>query len=238
MRMALALSINVACTPVPDKPPSGTAGSATRAVALQRTLAEEPSRSCGAVGPVACEVAPSAVSDICSRQAACVIARVEGGKLLNGMQVACERAPTGSAQTLARREPAPGGSGVIGTAALDMIAGPEMMAAFGGSYLVAELPEGYCLVDVALDWTQRHGSFETDFRTRWEAHDGRFRFHVDAHRVMHEPLDREDQESTSDGSGEHCVRSVYEVSGGRFTRVRRESQRGPCAAAPSGAAAP
>jgi hypothetical protein len=108
-----------------------------------------------------------------------------------------------------------------------LIASTEFMVRFGASYLVAEYPEGTCLVDVLLDWDQRRSGFDTDFKTRWETTPSGLRLHVLAHRVMHDELD-EGSKPGADVTGNQCERYVYEVRDGKFQRISHDSRVGPC----------
>ena len=156
--------------------------------------------------------------------------------LLDDLNIECELpSSSGGVETaFTFRAPAPTLSGLRATSMLQMVAGPEMMIMFGGTYLVAEFAEGSCLVDTLLDWERRVGYFDTDFQTRWEPAPGGFRLYVDVHRVSHEPIDRDvEEEDMSDVTSDACDRSVYQVVDGRFTRVSRESAPGTCERSPT-----
>lgn len=187
-----------------------------------------PFASCAGIGPAACDVPPAPLTQLCS-QSACIIQRAPDN-LLEGMNVDCDRPRLSDPveASFVSRSAAPAGAGVTQIAMVELVAGPESRVAFDASYLVAELGTGWCLVDVVLGWNQRHGYVDSDFSTRWEPGANGPRLHLRAHRVMHEPLDREADEGTSDVSYEHCDRYVYELSSGRFVRVSSETREGAC----------
>ena len=141
----------------------------------------------------------------------------------------CQRPAASAADAFAFQAPAPEGTGVAAMAAANLLASEDMRAMFGASYLVARLESGWCLVDNVLEWELHRSYFETDFVMRWEPAPGGFRLFVQAHRIGHESLDKEELASgESDVTSEVCNRFVYDVSGGRFTRVSDSSSPGGC----------
>lgn len=177
---------------------------------------------------MACDTAPAPMTHLCA-QSECLIERVPE-RLLEGMQVDCDRRRLSDPieTSFVSRVPAPPDSGALQIAMVEMVAGPETRIALDSSYLVAQYPEGWCLVDVVLDWNQRPGYVENDFHIRWEPRADGARLHLQAHRVLHEPLDQAAEEGASDVSYEHCDRYVYDVSQGRFTRADQEKKEGAC----------
>ena len=94
---------------------------------------------------------------------------------------------------------------------------------FDASYLIAELPEGSCLVDFVHDWEMSRLVYETSVHTYWETTRDGFRLHLEADRVLHDRLD--------EGQGpyeHHCELLSYQVSKGRFTLLDRQSAPGYC----------
>ena len=180
---------------------------------------------------MACDLPPAPRADVCARAGPCVRAHPPDADLLEDSSIECELpSSSGTIETaFTSRAKAPEGSGLTATSMLHLVAGPEMTILFGATYLVADFPEGSCLVDTVLDWERRVGYFDTDFQTRWEAAPGGFRFYVDGHRVTHEPVDRDaEEEDMSDVTSDYCDRTVYEVVNGRFTRLTHKSAPGTC----------
>jgi hypothetical protein len=117
-----------------------------------------------------------------------------------------------------------------------------------GWFLVAERPDGYCLIDSPLkpDW-QHGGWFEADFKTRWDDSRTPARLYLEAHQILHEELDEAEHEdferqwaagtstidpAKADYAGEQCMRFSYDVSEGKFTRLTAEYTEGACEPAP------
>jgi hypothetical protein len=124
---------------------------------------------------------------------------------------------------------APSRSGVQATAMVHLRATAEMVTSFGATYLAAELPGGWCLVDVVLGWDNYRAYFDTDFQLRWRETAAPPELDIQAHRVAHESLDAEESAAgVSDVTHEHCERITYRVVGGAFERMKHESSQGAC----------
>lgn len=98
------------------------------------------------------------------------------------------------------------------------------MIHFGASYLVAERGDGVCLVDIVHEWAARPSYVETALVASWEDTASGRRVRLASERVMHEPLDSSEVEGgVSDVRSDVCVRAVYELDAGGFTRVERDA---------------
>jgi hypothetical protein len=125
-------------------------------------------------------------------------------------------------------QPAPAAARVRATSIVNLIASEDTILRHGAAYLVAQLPEGLCLVDEVLSWNKSYSSMQ--FATHWSSTDERL--HVQAHRTVYMILDQEELSSgESNVESEECVRLEYQVVGARFTRVGERSTPGACDAA-------
>jgi hypothetical protein len=181
---------------------------------------------------MACELAPSAHSELCASNGACIAQQVSPPSHFEGLTFACdpEDAPGSRTGPFTPSEPAPRETGIAALELVNVIAQNEVgMIQLGASYLVADLPEGACLVDVVHDWDPRPSYVETDIQTRWEPSAAGFRLGVRSRRIEHEPLDEsESAKGVSDVRSDACVSLAYEFTGEHFERVDRRSSKGPC----------
>jgi len=112
---------------------------------------------------------------------------------------------------------------------INMVALSGMTIQFTAAYLVAELPQGACLVDVVHDWDMSPSYAETALETRWESTPSGARLQVQSRRIIHEPLDDEElDQGVSDVFSDYCERLSYDVVGGKLTRVAQSSNEAAC----------
>lgn len=241
IRFAGAVSVALACNPGvrgaraqrTDSPgaavPTASAGPAVTssenaAPAARSSPAAQPLRSCSGVGPIACDMPPRPSAELCHPASAC-LETTASAPSLDGMSIQCdidlhwdklEKAFSGP-------ESAPEGSGVKRTAVINLRATEEQVSMFDATYLVAELPEGSCLVDFVHDWVMSRLAREVSVHTRWEAAPDGFRLHIEADRTLYDELDE------GQGSDEHqCEALSYRVVAGRFTLITRKSAPEAC----------
>lgn len=241
---SVTLLLAVGCTPPAaprplveardTKPPPGAPAVVPSGAAIQEEAAEGPGAapptSCSEVSLLGCALPPSTPRALCASLSQCIVEPPE--VTFDGLELECNR-PQGTpveGTVLAYEAPAtPPGSGLGGIGVINALASEDMTARLGASYLVARVTKGWCLVDNVLDWMIHRSYFQTDFETRWDAIAGGFRLLVQAHRIGHESLDQEELAAgESDVTGETCNRLVYEVLGGRLTRVSQSSTEGAC----------
>ena len=98
-----------------------------------------------------------------------------------------------------------------------------------GSYLVAQRPDGLCLVDRVLTMEWYHGGhFETDFDLQFS--DAQH-LTVRAHRLKRVPLDQQQPaEKGADIDWEACDQLQYERSDAGLRRTQARSEEGACPA--------
>lgn len=218
--LVTALLTALACDRSPAPERRSTAGSALRA-------------SCAGLGPAACDRPPSTSAVLCQSLAGCV--RDPSGNFnFASMTVECngERSESAGQTAFTQTEPAPPASGVRATSFLDVVAGEDGAMQLGASYLVAELPEGRCIVDAVLSWAGSHS--DTELSARWDTSaESPARLHVRAHRTTFTVLEQEElARGESNVMSEICARRSYAVAGGRFTLVEHSEAPGTCAVAP------
>lgn len=186
-------------------------------------------RSCSSVGPTACDMPPRPLTALCSPPTSC-LATTADAPTFEDLSIECDSDPRRSTVegAFSNLELAPAGSGVTATAVMDLLATQESTSRFDASYLVAQLAEGSCLVDFVHDWEMSWFVHETTVQTRWEITADGFRLHLEADRVLHDRLD-EGQAPYE----HHCEMLSYDVAGGRFTRLSRESLPGYCPSVPA-----
>jgi hypothetical protein len=94
---------------------------------------------------------------------------------------------------------------------------------------VADYAEGSCLVDLVHEWNRPTLNQDTTFATDWKSTPQGSRVEVRSRQILHESLDEEEAEAdVSDVVADYCTRITYDVAGGRFTPVARDSTEGSC----------
>jgi hypothetical protein len=138
--------------------------------------------------------------------------------------------------------PAPEASGLRSTALVQVEATIDKVPAQGW-LLVAQRPEGLCLIDSPLEPAATLGGYyRADFQYSWSAEARPLTFRLQAQERRYQMLDEEEvdeseraaQSDESDESEEPgladqtCVRYAYAVIDGRFTRTSASETEGPC----------
>jgi hypothetical protein len=169
---------------------------------------------------------------MCTASGACIAANVTPSTQFEGLTFECDPddAPGSTEAGFTPPLPAPAGSGVAALSLMNVVAENEVgMIQFGASYLVAELPEGACLLDLVHGWDMRPSYVETVLGARWQPNGAGFLLRANSRRIQHEPLDEsESAEGVSDARADFCEDLEYEVSGGRFKRVGQRTSKGAC----------
>jgi hypothetical protein len=153
---------------------------------------------------------------------------------LDGLTLDCKREPFGAAPETAFTplEPAPGSSGVRATSIVNVVASENDAMQLAAAYLVAELADGLCIVDVVLPWGGSHA--DTELSTRWESPPGApTRLQVRAQRTTFAVLDQDElAQGESSVTSEVCAQRSYHASAGHFTRLSQGESDGRCPGPP------
>jgi hypothetical protein len=183
---------------------------------------------------MACDRAPSTHTELCASSSPCIAQRVTPASHFEGLTFACDPddAPGFTQAGFTAPQPAPPASGISALSLMNVVAQNDVgMTQLAASYLVADLPEGSCLIDLVHDWDARPGYVETQLEARWQAHGEGFRSSVRSRRIEHEPLDgSESAAGVSDVRSDACRSLAYDVTDARFVRVSEHDTLGPCPA--------
>jgi hypothetical protein len=183
---------------------------------------------------MACEGAPRPRSELCDTSGTCIAQRVTPASHFEGLTFACDPddAPGSTKGGFTTPQPAPPASGIASLSLMNVVAQNDVgMMQLAGSYLVADLAEGSCLVDLVHPWDARPGYVETQLEAHWQPSGAGFRLNVRSRRLEHEPLDgAESAEGVSDVRSDACESLAYDVTSGRFARVAEHTTLGPCPA--------
>jgi hypothetical protein len=110
---------------------------------------------------------------------------------------------------------------------------------FDAWFLVAEYPEGYCVIDSLIDpeWP-RGGYISADFTFGWsKTAENPAKLETFAHMAYHEPMDEDEVEHANPAFGGEdgidvayhgCFHYRFEVRDGRFQRVLADWKERPC----------
>lgn len=176
--------------------------------------------SCADVGVMQCKVPPSPKAELCSQLKTCLPGR---GNRDVGFITRVEQCGKLEAYVSA-----PLNSGVRAIARLSMQGEVDEEPA-EASYLVAEYPAGFCLVAELLTPYFSRTDQRDDFEAHWKQQSGRSRLEMQSHGITYIELDQEEAASgESPVDYELCVRTEYEVTAGKFVRVREVRSEGLC----------
>ena len=186
-----------------------------------------PLATCATLGPMACSTAPTSRTKLCKESGPCILRHVPQPAHFEDLTFDC--AEGAFTEPAGAPSPAPVTEGRPVISLINMVALSGMTIQFTASYLVAELPQGACLVDVVHDWDMSPSYAETALETRWESTSSAARLQVQSRRIIHEPLDEEESEAgVSDVFSDYCEHRTYDVGDGKLTRVAQSSTAGAC----------
>lgn len=171
-------------------------------------------------------------AELCSAERAGGLLPLPASSQFEGLRAACDpdRVPAASHGSFSEPLPAPAGSGLGALRLLNAVAVDDVgMIHFGASYLVAQWGDAACLVDIVHEWAARPSYVETVLVARWQDTTTGRRLQLASERVMHEPLDESELVAgVSDVRSDICVRVVYALAGGTFTRLEQATSPGAC----------
>jgi len=233
--LALACSSAPRVEPHSAVEPSAPAAPPGSGVATQAPTGHgtppQPER-CDSVGPMACSMPVSSHANLCANVSACVKkALTEDEASFADFAIECSFMNEHDAESAySRPSPALAESGVQSTALLKLTAlDQDGFTQFGAAYLVADFAAGSCLVDLVHPWNRPSIIADTTFATVWTPTAQGHRVEVRSREILHEALDSSELAAgESDVRSDYCTRLVYDVMGGRFRRVSRDSTEGSC----------
>lgn len=182
-----------------------------------------PPTTCDGVGPKACATAPRDRAALCRDSTACVSSTAEG---LAGLTIECapERSPSPGSSAFVSAAPAPPKSGMLSTALVHLRALEGGVVQLGATYLAAELPSGWCLVDEVLSWERDSSYFRAEFQTRWAETESGLELALDARHFTRDSIDAEEAAAgVSELTGDTRLHIDYAVNSGVFERAYHAS---------------
>jgi hypothetical protein len=132
--------------------------------------------------------------------------------------------------------PAPASTGLRATGIVDINRLQDLEGTWrtDASYLVAETPAGYCLIDQLLDWLLEQNYIETEFSLQWsDRAEGAPELSVSAQRILSIELDEEEvEDDVSPIAAQECNKYRFGITGSRFQALDQAKHEGLCFAAP------